>query len=663
MQIFHLYKHPLKLSRIRQYLYEGIEKGRMPMIAEAVPALIHLALFLFFIGLADSLLHLELAVAIPAMCAIIIYFAVYGVATILPVFKPPFPLHNPFSVLIWFFLQAFHIKKYKDRNNREKKPVSQNMTDGQMELALEVNPTRKDRDRRSIAWLVGDITEDSEMEAFASTIPGSFDSKWGVEMWGERPSDGVPEANNKSLAITNYDLLYSSASHHRPLRVKNFQELCECIGGLAQTCYSPYLMDEANNKRSRICIGSAASLVFYMKADLSWFGNKKVLGKLLKDQGYGSNPKLLSGTSSSQAFAVNWTGLSIAITLKLLYEWTPGPAQAAYLEFGKSSDGAITLARDMDKQFKRLWDRVEDNPKPREVDIMHLEIIQRHVTRMEAPISILSTGIQKATYTLPDQFPWKELKEKTGTINACDFLLNPIVAQLNYLQKRFNVPIIPARPEPATQQGEQQGVQQGGQQGVGQGMQVDVGRDGVAFPRLHRPTERQIWRFQDLYEGSAVGFTLELYLLSLREIFSTSVSPPKEARGICVGALKNITSNLESNSNIWTQKVVLELICDIAAKRGVFSEFTYPSYIEDELVVLLRKVASGMRDLSDIERAREDVERAPVVATVRRGVELDFRKNVLDVLKDPSPIIIPVRPPEPPKSRLSFSSPRRLTFV
>ncbi|KAH9966219.1 hypothetical protein BGW80DRAFT_1343534, partial [Lactifluus volemus] len=188
-------------------------------------------------------------------------------------------------------------------------------------------------------------------------------------------------------------------------------------------------------------------------------------------------------------------------------------------------------------------------------------------------------------------------------------------------------------------------------------MQVDVGRDGVAFPRLHRPTERQIWRFQDLYEGSAVGFTLELYLLSLREIFSTSVSPPKEARGICVGALKNITSNLESNSNIWTQKVVLELICDIAAKRGVFSEFTYPSYIEDELVVLLRKVASGMRDLSDIERAREDVERAPVVATVRRGVELDFRKNVLDVLKNPSPIIILVKPPEPPKSRLSFSSP------
>jgi hypothetical protein len=164
-------------------------------------------------------------------------------------------------------------------------------------------------------------------------------------------------------------------------------------------------------------------------------------------------------------------------------------------------------------------------------------------------------------------------------------------------------------------------------------MQEDVGHDGVGFPRLHRPTERQIWRFQDLYEGRAVGFTLELYLLSLREIFPSSASPPEEARGICVGALKDITSNLGPNSDIWTQRVVLELICDIAAERGVFSDYTYPSYIEDELMGLLRKVITGMQDF-DIERAKDDLESEPVAEIARpQGGERDFRQAVLDVLR------------------------------
>jgi Family of unknown function (DUF6535) len=691
MQIFHRYKHPLKLSRIRQYLYEGIENGHMSMIAEAVPALIHISLFLFLVGLADSLLNAELLVAIPAMCAIGLYFVVYGAAALVPVFIPQFPLHNSFSVLIWFLIQAFPLRKYKDRIDGERKPVSQNMTDGQVELALENNPARKDRDRRAIAWLAGDITEDSEMESFAESIPGSFDPEWGVHVWGNRPSNGAADANlNKSLAIDNYDLLYSpswlrtfwrslkcthptpsntmgssSASHPHPLQVKGFPELCKRIGRLVQTCNSPYLFVNEPAKRdirSRVCVESAALLVFRMKADLSWFGDMKVIGKVLRDQGYGNHPELFSATSSSQAFAANWTGLSIATTRKLLNtKWTLMPAEAAFREFGKNRGGATTLARKMDSQFRSLWDHVEtrdNDPRRREEDNLQLVEIQRDVRQIEARISDLRTGIQRATYGLSEQFPWNELKEMTRTANACDFLLNPTVAQLNYLRSRFDTSTTPASPELAAQhgvqqvaeqdteqqaappgQGAEQSAEQGAQQGVEQDMQEDAEPDGVAFPRLHRPTERQIWRFLDLCEGGAVGFTLELYLLSLREILSASASPPEESHDVCVGAFKNITSNRSgARSNPWTQKVILELICDIAAKRGVFSDFTYPGYIEDELVELLRKVTTGMQDLPDIEHAIDDLEREPVRVTVQpRGERPSggFREKVLGVLRDP----------------------------
>ncbi|KAH9955525.1 hypothetical protein BGW80DRAFT_1151230, partial [Lactifluus volemus] len=106
MQIFLRYKqHPLKLSRIRQYLHEGVERWHMAAIAEAVPALIHVALFLFMCGLADFLVHADVIDGAPTIFFIVLYFIFYTTTTILPLWKPQFPLQSPFSVLLWFLAQ------------------------------------------------------------------------------------------------------------------------------------------------------------------------------------------------------------------------------------------------------------------------------------------------------------------------------------------------------------------------------------------------------------------------------------------------------------------------------------------------------------------------------------------------------------------------------
>ena len=54
MHVFQRYSNPLKSARLRQYLYEGVEEWYMPMVARSVPGLVHVSLFLFFLGLCDS---------------------------------------------------------------------------------------------------------------------------------------------------------------------------------------------------------------------------------------------------------------------------------------------------------------------------------------------------------------------------------------------------------------------------------------------------------------------------------------------------------------------------------------------------------------------------------------------------------------------------------
>jgi hypothetical protein len=625
----------------------------MSAIAEAVPALIHTSLFLFMVGLADFLVHTDVTVGAPTVFFIVLYCIFYAVTTVVPVWNPQFPLRSPFSVLLWFLAQGLPFRLYKDRIDGKPKPVSQNMADGQMELALENMPARKDRDQRAISWLVGDLTEDVEMESLALSIPGSFDPEWGAHVWGKRDYDGTIE--NKSLAIDDYDLLHPpsrlgtpwnflkwihpptrarfptspgltrspTTSHLHILQVKGFPALCKRVGHLFQTCNNPYHFvnkEDKRHTRSRACIEAVALFVFRMKAELHWFGDINTIGQLLKDQGYGRHPRRSMTTASNQSFAANWTGLSTVITGKLLNSERPRVAAQTVLQaFELSEYRAIERARKIDNHFKEVWDRVEilgrGGPERLE-DNDHRQWIDHELEQMghiSKLISDLRSEVEKATYELPKKFPWNTLKEMTQSVDACDFLLNPIQAQLKYLRSRLRPP------------GQEQGVHEDAQQGAE--------RDG-AIPRLHRPMERQLWRFFDIRDGGAVGFTVELYLLSLRDIHSTSTSPSNESHNtFYAGAFELITSNDDQPhavDSIWTQRVILQAISDIAANRGVFVDFTYPNYIENEVVKLLDKVAAGLSDLPDIRLAVEDLQKVRPRGRERR---FGFRERVLAVLK------------------------------
>ncbi len=85
MHVFQRYSDPLKSARLRQYLHEGCEKWYMPIMAEAVAGLLHVSLFLFFVGLGDSVLNINTIVGVSTTIPIGISGLLYIFTTFAPI--------------------------------------------------------------------------------------------------------------------------------------------------------------------------------------------------------------------------------------------------------------------------------------------------------------------------------------------------------------------------------------------------------------------------------------------------------------------------------------------------------------------------------------------------------------------------------------------------
>ena len=97
MHVFQRYGDPLKSSRLRQYLYEGCDRWYMLRVAEAVPGFLHVSLFLFFAGLSDSLLKINIKVAPSTIVPIRVSVLLYIIMTFAPIIYPQSPYQNSFS--------------------------------------------------------------------------------------------------------------------------------------------------------------------------------------------------------------------------------------------------------------------------------------------------------------------------------------------------------------------------------------------------------------------------------------------------------------------------------------------------------------------------------------------------------------------------------------
>jgi hypothetical protein len=71
----------------------------MPVVAEAVPGLLHVSLFLFFVGLCASMLNINTPVGVSTIIPVGVGGLLYVFMMIAPVIYPQSPYQNSFSGL------------------------------------------------------------------------------------------------------------------------------------------------------------------------------------------------------------------------------------------------------------------------------------------------------------------------------------------------------------------------------------------------------------------------------------------------------------------------------------------------------------------------------------------------------------------------------------
>ena len=311
----------------------------MPVVAEAVPGLLHVSLFLFFAGLGDFVMNINMTVGISTVVPIFVCGVFYIFTIFAPVLYPQSPYQNSFSYLVWYLIQKLGGRRYKDRGfYGASKSVSSNMAQGQLQLAMEETVGRMGRDVRAIRWLVDNMTEDTEMEAFVMAIPGSFNTQWGREVWKkasntigdeksrsrDAPVGPLTNSNHVPIAIpplvgrpsrrrivrsaldkiirlvrsqtravsdsrtrTMAPLPDPYLSPHSTIPANNQQDavhaLSTRIAHMLEICGNPNFSpgDELLRKRTCACIETTALLVCYSNAEFHWFGDMtKLLEKI-----------------------------------------------------------------------------------------------------------------------------------------------------------------------------------------------------------------------------------------------------------------------------------------------------------------------------------------------------------------------------------------------
>ena len=167
---------------------------RLPHVVEALPALIHLSLFLFFSGLVIFLFNINHSVFTSVIWWIGPFSMGYGWIMLMPIFRPDSPYYAPLSLTAWslhaFMPYAlFTVLKFIttcsrgsfqtwSRFNSLSSHYGDRMLGGVLKVAERAASKRSPEiDLGILDWTIGALGEDDMLERFFEAIPGFFDSQ------------------------------------------------------------------------------------------------------------------------------------------------------------------------------------------------------------------------------------------------------------------------------------------------------------------------------------------------------------------------------------------------------------------------------------------------------------------------------------------------------
>ena len=95
---------PEKRARMRAFYAKGAEKMHIPWAVEGLPTLLHLSLFLFFVGLSIYLFNVDREVFTCVVSWMGLFLMAYGLITLLPIIRHDSPYNTPLTTPLWFLL-------------------------------------------------------------------------------------------------------------------------------------------------------------------------------------------------------------------------------------------------------------------------------------------------------------------------------------------------------------------------------------------------------------------------------------------------------------------------------------------------------------------------------------------------------------------------------
>ena len=92
---------PAAQARVRAYVFDGVSKFHMSYTLGLVPLLLHISVFLFFLGMVEFLFPINNTVTFVVLGFVIAMLCTYLLLTVIPLACLNFPYSTPLSPLVW----------------------------------------------------------------------------------------------------------------------------------------------------------------------------------------------------------------------------------------------------------------------------------------------------------------------------------------------------------------------------------------------------------------------------------------------------------------------------------------------------------------------------------------------------------------------------------
>lgn len=196
-----------KRAHIRSFFAEGVTRFNVHVAIEALPALLHMSVFLFLVGLVISLFTIHHTVAYITLSATVVGFLFYAGITLMPIVYYDSPYTSPFSTLVWYISRKIVVAvldaadyvvdslgRFKvsfarlvaRSRSAAKTSTTATMTtttpppslhgnlSGSITEAIYIAAMRpnSERDARALGWTLDRLDEEGELVQFAAGIPG-----------------------------------------------------------------------------------------------------------------------------------------------------------------------------------------------------------------------------------------------------------------------------------------------------------------------------------------------------------------------------------------------------------------------------------------------------------------------------------------------------------